>query len=143
MVTKKQIKNLSFAIFIIFLVTFVALYIHYTFLGWKNFSFSRDQTVSIDPDGKTTDKIRFRKVIFTVVKANSAKTTFKIDVTTRMNQMAIGHKKTGLTLPLALIKPLNAFSFVVAGHNDTTVKDPSLPEWTNATVTLSGIYKIL
>jgi hypothetical protein len=45
---------------------------------------------------------------------------------------------------LTLTRPLNPFSFVIPGFNDSaTVARPDAPEWKSATVTLTGSWKTI
>jgi hypothetical protein len=45
---------------------------------------------------------------------------------------------------LKLTRPLNAFSFTIPGFNDVnSVSDPTIYMWKNATVSLTGYWRVL
>lgn len=155
--------------FILSLLTVVAIliiaaYVWYNSSGWSTFSFKTgDSTSCGTPSAPKTcgpcwtpkvaangtsgsiSELRFKNAIFTL---NVGGQPYTKDVTAVLNGMAVAYQGTGATAVntggLCLDKPLNAFSFLIQGVNDSTkVPDPTVPVWKAATVTLTGSYRTL
>jgi len=148
------------SILIAVLVSLLLVMGWYHMFGWTDFSFKSGEETYIPllspapaigtppPDSDIAmDKIMFKNVVFTVTKGDVTK---KINVTHRFNDMS-KTKKNNLVKIKAyyrLLKPLNAFSFEIAGFNDTaTVGVKPMPKeaqtsWQAATVTLTGKYRV-
>ena len=130
------------AFVIICVIIIIGAFIWHTFFGWVDFDFKSGDNVKFEPGGKKTELLRFKNVIFKVIKADAEKTTFSKNITENLNLMAKLHDKSGYMLPIKLGTSLNAFSFTVEGSNDNVTNNKA-NEWKNATVTLIGKYRIL
>lgn len=102
-------------------------------IGWQQFSNQTGDSVSWQAAGSAdVSRLRFRNCIFTVKRSDGA--TQSKDVTAVLNGMATAYAG-GPNNPteLSLDRPLNPFSFLIAGFNDsTTVPDPTAAPWCSA-----------
>ncbi len=101
--------------------------------NWKSFNY---QTNDI-PTWNASDVslIRFKNCIFT-------SGTQQIDVTSVLNSMSNAYKGGNL-LSLSLDRPLNPYSFVIMGYNDSnTIKYPTT-QLVNVPTTLTGYWKVI
>jgi hypothetical protein len=135
---------LLLAAVITFLIVIIAAYMMYNYYNLASFSFTTGQpgTWTV-PAGHDVSDLRFIKCIFTV--SVPGQTPVTKDVSSVLNGMAVAYTKSANPpTELSLISPLNPFSFVIPGFNDSaTVKDPTIPKWTNAKVSLVGKVRIL
>lgn len=118
--------------------------------GWKAFSFAQaagSAAPSWTPvggsgaDPAAADRLRFRKAVFTVTTASGA--THAADVTAVLNGMAVAYRGSP-TAPAALVlaRPLNPYSFAIAGVNDPSVTGSATSDpLTGASATLAGYYR--
>lgn len=129
------------AVVIIILVIAVA-FVWYE-MGWQSFSGTNNSNMSWGGNGADVANMRFKGCIFTVKLPNGK--TVTQNVTTVLNGMAVAYVDSPKPQStLALVRPLNPFSFVIKGFNTPdVVPDPSVPLWANATVTLVGKVKTL
>ena len=91
--------------------------------AWKTFTFTEGDYASWAPDsGKMVGGLRFRDVEFTILDSTGAEITGgSADVTTTLNAMArafAGDDSSSSPPVLSLVRPLNAFSFPIAGLTD-------------------------
>ena len=97
--------------------------------GWKQFTFYEGDYASWTPDsGKPVGGLRFRDVKFTItpsgangMPSGAMAAPVTTDVTPVLNRMARAFTAVGVNtnLPaLAIVRPLNAFSFAVSGLTD-------------------------
>ena len=118
------------AALIIVLILIAAAYAWYNFTGWQAFSFTTgDKPKWVPAGGADISRLRFKNCTFTVVRGDGV--TKPYDVTAVLNGMAVAFEG-GISNPgsLALVRPLNPFSFVIPGFNDSkTVADPTAPPW--------------
>lgn len=133
------------AVVITLIVLVVAAYVWWHYTGWETFAYSAGDSPEWRPTkGAHVSRLRFKDCSFQVLRADGA--TSGIDAAPALNSMAIAFKKAARgTAPsaLALVRPLNPFSFVIPGFNDrASVSDPSDPAWCGggpcAAVTLRG-----
>lgn len=96
--------------------------------------------------GRDASALRFRNCVFTVVDPKGVSHTQ--DVTAVLNGMAVAYAGAETTPPpatLRLDRPLNAFSFVVPGVNDsatvTTAADAAA--WYKSATTLAGEWRTI
>ena len=152
------------SLLIVLAILVIVLYVWYSNTGWSTFSYKTGDSSSCGTpsnpktcgpcwtpkvatngaSGSISD-LRFKNAIFTLVVGGQ---TYTKDVTAALNSMAIAYNGTGSAAvnmgQLCLDKPLNAFSFLIQGVNDSkTVPDPTVPAWRNAMVTLTGSYRTL
>lgn len=109
-------------IVVVLLLILVAYFWYNRSSAWSSFSYTGGQKVAFTvPDGKPVKSLRFRKCVFTT--ANPSGNTQSWDVTAVLNGMAAAYDVPNreVTLPLGGSKqvPLNPFSFIKAGFNDT------------------------
>ena len=129
---------------IIIIILLVAAYIWYNFIGWTEFNATTGDQPIWKPD-VAISRLRFKDCIFTVTRSDGVSQS--LDVSQVLNGMVVAFKNSTLDVaePLKLVRPLNPFSFVIAGFNDkATVSDPSIPLWNvknGATATLSGKWR--
>lgn len=130
------------------LVIVISLFVLYALvhsrLGWQEFSYSGGDEVAFPvlKAGSDVSGLRFKDVTFAVTPAGGS--AFSQDAAPALNAMAAAYRgfDGAPTDELALDAKLNAFSFYVEGHNDsTTVTDNTAAKWKNATVTLAGKYR--
>jgi hypothetical protein len=101
-------------------------------MGWTAFvARTGDTPAWTPPAGKDVSRLRFRNCKFTVARSDGV--TQARDVTTVLDGMAAayaGAKGALMPAALALVRPLNAFSFTIPGFNDrAAVPDPAAPPW--------------
>jgi len=127
----KRGAALLIATIVALIVAIVVAVVMYKFTGWTPFSFKDGDTVSWTPATGDISHLRFADCVFT--SRNAAGTSQSRDVTAVLNGMAgayAGATGAGMPPSLVLTRPLNPFSFVIPGFNDsTTVKNPSAIEW--------------
>lgn len=108
----------------------IMAFIWYRFFGWKPFQFAAGDSPTWTPAGSAdVSRLRFADAMFSVQLGDG--TSRSQDVTAVLNGMAAAYSG-GAANPtwLTLTRPLNAFSFVIPGFNDSaTVPDPSRPAW--------------
>ena len=132
----------------------VAAYLWYNYIGWKPFAYREGEVVTFSA-GKTESagSIRFRGATFTVTAPDG--TSRSKDVTAILNGMALAYsggagaatssfslggkvciKKNakGLCTQTGRPRPLNPFTFTIAGFNDrkTVPTKADAAEWTGA-----------
>jgi hypothetical protein len=87
--------------------------------------------------------LRFKGCTFTVVDPAGKK--YEADVTAVLNGMAIAYRGATTPVPrtLRLDRPLNAFSFIIKGVNDSaTVASPTeAARWATSATTLTGLVR--
>lgn len=102
----------------------------YNFMGWTTFTNKTGDSPSwAPPAGADISKLRFKNCVFSVSRADGVIKTQNVDAV--LNGMAVAYRN-GVNSPMALtlVRPLNAFSFVIPGFNDrATVSDPSGFPW--------------
>lgn len=121
---------------IIALVIIIAVsLINYTARGWNSFLCDNGQTCSWSADA--VEDLRFRDVTFSVQLPNGE--SYSKDVTPVLNSMAVAYEGVKNSGSLSLDRPLNPFSFLIPGVNDSkTVPDPTQGGWPNAVARLIG-----
>jgi hypothetical protein len=106
-----------------------AAYAWYNFTGWAAFSYKTGDSPRWA--GGDVSRLRFKDCVFTVARGDGK--TAALDVSPALNSMAVAYKTgSAVTNPpaLTLTRPLNPFSFVIAGFNDRlTVPDPTAAPW--------------
>ena len=149
----ERLQATLLTIVILVLIIVIGSYVWYNYTGWKHFGYFGGDTVEFHTmTGQLTENIRFRNVKFTVTLEGDSRRTF--DVTGNLNQMAKNHTGSGYggsNYPIKLLKPLNAFSFIIPGFNEkkditlvTKNNEQVIPDkWKNAGVTLVGQWRIL
>lgn len=132
------------AMIVTMIIVFAGAFAWYKFTGWKSFSYKTGDSPSWVPGGPGgVSHLRFKDAVFTVTRPDG---TVRVqDATPALNSMAVAYEGGSVTVPaLTLTRPLNPFSFVIPGFNDTaTVAHPDAPEWTSATATLTGSWKTI
>jgi len=143
------------AVIIVLVIVVLAAYAWYHMYGWTKFAYTSGNTVSwVSSTGKT-ESLRFKNAKFTLYMPDG--TTRVWDVSEVLNSMAIAYEgtvgaaNTG-TLMLRVLNssgnpepsPLNPFSFIKTGVNDTSVvSDPTASPWPNVTVSLVGSWRTI
>jgi len=128
-------------------VLLIIIYIWYTMFGWTPSTFTTGQVASWTAPSGDTSSLRFRNMIFRVRTADG-KTSAR-NVTAIVNKMAQAFDATGgvNTGTLTLDRPLNAFSFVIAGMNDRatikTAADKVASPLNHAPVSLIGSWRTI
>jgi len=121
---------LAAAAVIVLVLVLAAAYAWYNFFGWAPFAYQAGDTPAWQPAGQAgLDRLRFKGCTFTVARSDGVTRT--LDATPVLNAMAAGFADGPANPPaLSLERPLNAFSFVIAGFNDrATVANPGAPPW--------------
>ena len=132
------------AMIVAIVIVLAGAFAWYKFTGWKTFSYSTGDSPSWAPGGRGgISRLRFKGAVFTVTRADGIVKVH--DATPALNSMAVAYEGGSVTAPaLTLTRPLNPFSFVIPGFNDSaTVTRPNAPEWTTATATLTGSWKTI
>jgi hypothetical protein len=115
---------------IVLLLVVAAAYAWYHLVGWQPFSYQAGSHPAWAPAaGRDISRLRFKDCVFAVRRSDGAAQAH--DVTPALNGMAVAYKG-GAANParLALTHPLNPFSFVIPGFNDSaTVSDPTARPW--------------
>ena len=126
---------LLLAAIIVLVLAIVASYVWYNFTEWTEFSYNTGDDPSWTANNNADiSRLRFKDCIFTVTRADGKVAT--LNVSPVLNSMAVAYKSGSVgTNPPALVltRPLNPFSFVIAGFNDKlTVSDPTGAPWCTA-----------
>jgi hypothetical protein len=131
-------RDIFYSAIIALIVLLVLAVGYYQFFGWKKFAFSTGNVTSWT--GNNTSKLRFRRAVFTITPPGQQ--SYKKDVSAVLNSMAVAYAGVPNSGTLKLDRPLNAFSFLIPGVNDSkTVPNPA--SWKNAPATLVGEYREL
>ena len=115
------------------LVAVLIAYVWYNYTGWQSFSYGTGASPAWTPAGQADiSMLRFKGCTFSVARGDGATAT--MDVTAVLNGMAVAYAGGTNNPPsLTLVRPLNPFSFVILGFNDsTTVSDPTAAPWCSA-----------
>ncbi len=118
------------ATIIVVALLIIAAFVWYHYTGWQTFSFKTGDNPSWLPANQADiSRLRFKDCVFTVNRGDGVSKTQ--DVTPVLNGMAVAYKGgTSNPMSLTLTRPLNPFSFVIQGFNDSaTVSDPTKPPW--------------
>lgn len=140
---------LSLIIFIVVLI--IAAYGWYL-TGWEHFAVSGAVPYSSKnalprwtaASGRHAGNIRFRNCVFSVVDPHGV--SHSANVTSVLNGMAIAYSSASRPpATLYLDRPLNAFSFIVDGVNDSaTVTTPAKASaWAKSAVNLRGYWRTI
>lgn len=134
-------RALIIAVIVALIIVIAGAVINYSGRGWEPFAYKEGDSPAWS--GDQIANLRFRGATFSV-QLPSGETRTQ-DVTEVLNGMAVAHRgiaKQGTTLNLDA--PLNPFSFLISGFNDSkTVPDPTAAQWLNAKARLSGQYRSL
>jgi hypothetical protein len=117
------------SVIIVIILVIAAAYVWYYHTGWQSFNFKTGDSPSWSSSDGDVSKLRFDNSIFTVTRSDGVMRSQ--DVTEALNGMAVAYQN-GTVAPgvLNLTGPLNPFSFVIPGFNDSqTVTDPTGPLW--------------
>ncbi|MFA6166980.1 MAG: hypothetical protein WC700_10205 [Gemmatimonadaceae bacterium] len=129
----KGVQAAALAAVITLVMLIVAAFIWSRFVGWQSFTNKTGDQVSWQAAGSAdVSRLRFLDCTFTVVRSDGV--VGSKDVTAVLNGMAVAYQD-GSNNPtvLSLDRPLNPFSFVITGFNDSaTVADPTKPPWCSA-----------
>jgi hypothetical protein len=133
------------AVVITLIILVVAAYAWWHYTGWQTFTYSAGDSPEWRPTKEAhVSRLRFKDCAFQVQGADGV--VRKVDAAPALNSMAVAYKngaRGAVPSALALVRPLNPFSFVIRGFNDrASVSDPSDPAWCGGGpcqgVTLSG-----
>jgi hypothetical protein len=129
------------AFIVLLVLLLVSAYGWYYHTGWHAFAYETGSSPSWG--ASDISRLRFKDVVFVVSRSDGI--VQKKDVSAVLNGMAVAYESAVNKPPqLRLVRRLNAFSFVVEGFNDpVTVRDPSLPMWISARVTLTGDWRLV
>ena len=136
----------ALAALIVLAAAVIAAAVWYYKVGWQPFSFAQAAGAappSWSPSGTATvDRLRFRKVVFTVTPATGSPRS--VDVSAVLNGMAVAYRDA-VTVPdaLSLVRSLNPYSFVITGFNDSSVTTGASDPLAGATAELSGVYRTI
>lgn len=124
------------ALVILVMLVLVAFIHYYWPASWAPFQWGNGATVAWAPATTDVSRLRFRGAVFTVQAPGGA--AVSKDVTATLNAMAAAHAGSSM-MParLELDRPLNPYSFTIAGVNDGG------RDVTGATATLAGQWREL
>ncbi len=126
----QTLARVVIAAVVVIAILIVAAFVWYNYTGWQAFSFQTGDSASWAlPAQADISLLRFKGCTFTVTRGDGVTRTY--DVTPVLNGMAAAYAGGTSNPPLLkLTRPLNAFSFVIPGFNDSrTVSDPTVPPW--------------
>jgi hypothetical protein len=138
------------AALIVLVILVVAAAIWYYFPSrWEEFHYKGTTPYSSSgpkptwTTGNSAARLRFARSEFTVTDPDGK--THTQNVTSILNGMATAYKDAKVPpSELVLDRPLNAFSFVIPGVNDsTTVSSSKTSDWKNCATSLTGRYTTL
>ena len=145
-----QALILGAIVVLVFLILVAFVWYHFT--GWKPFKFAgrlpydkKAAPPGWAETGKSVSSLRFKNCVFTVTTPRG--TVRSADVTSVLNGMAVAYRKRGALPPktLRLDRPLNAFSFLIFGVNDSSAVPTAADaaRWANSATSLSGLVRAL
>ena len=148
-------QALIVGLLVVLVVLIVAAFIWFNFTGWTKFNFvgavpykksARARSTGWAAAGdKTAASLRFSRCTFTVVSPSGV--AHSTDVTPVLNGMAVAFRDATGRPPKSLIldRPLNAFSFLIPGVNDSrqVPSAAAAAAWAHSATHLTGSVRTI
>lgn len=136
----------ALAALVVLVAVVIAAAVWYYKFGWQSYSYSQSAGAaapSWSPStGATVDRLRFRKAVFTVTPTVGSPQS--VDVSAVLNGMAVAYRgSTTVPAELTLVRPLNPYSFVITGFNDSSKTSGGTDPLAGATAELVGYYRTI